>query len=276
MTLAVTHAFQSAKGDGPDTSLIQPSNWNASHTMTCATDKLLGRTTAGTGPVEEITISDYFQTLLASANAAALVTLLGIGAFTTGDVKLTLKNIADAGWVLMDDGTIGNAGSGASTRSNADTATLYALIWTNFSNSLAPVTGGRGANAPADFAAGKPIKLLRVLGRALAASGNGAGLSNRTLGAFTGEEGHTLIVAEMPSHNHGGDTENATHSHTYVDSGSGSDTVQSGGGASVADNNGPTKTTDSNTHKHDIPNQGGNDPHNNMQPTVFLNVMVKL
>lgn len=32
--MAVTHAFTSAKADGGDTTLVQPSNWNANHTIT--------------------------------------------------------------------------------------------------------------------------------------------------------------------------------------------------------------------------------------------------
>jgi len=31
--MPVTHAFQSAKQDGPDSTLVQPSNWNAGHSV---------------------------------------------------------------------------------------------------------------------------------------------------------------------------------------------------------------------------------------------------
>lgn len=55
MAVSLKHAFQSAKSDGPDNTLVQPSDWNAEHTLTQATGKLLGRTTAGTGATEEIT-----------------------------------------------------------------------------------------------------------------------------------------------------------------------------------------------------------------------------
>lgn len=56
MTVSLKHAFTSAKADGGDTTLVQPSNWNAEHTLTMATNKLLGRSTAGTGAAEEISI----------------------------------------------------------------------------------------------------------------------------------------------------------------------------------------------------------------------------
>lgn len=55
MAVSLKHAFTSAVADSSDTSLVQPSNWNAEHTVTCATGKLLGRASAGTGAVEEIT-----------------------------------------------------------------------------------------------------------------------------------------------------------------------------------------------------------------------------
>ena len=52
----------------------------------------------------------------ASANARCKAS----GTVTTGDAKLTLKTTADAGWVMMDDGTIGDGSSGASTRTNPE------------------------------------------------------------------------------------------------------------------------------------------------------------
>lgn len=94
--------------------------------------------------------------------------------FLTGDGKFTWRTTADAGWVLANDGTIGDATSGATNRANADCLDLYTLLY-GYADALAPVIGGRGANAAADWAAHKPIRLLRVAGRALA--GLGAAIS---------------------------------------------------------------------------------------------------
>ena len=55
MTISLKHTFQSAKADGPDASQVQPSNWNSEHDLTCSTAVILGRTTASTGAVEELT-----------------------------------------------------------------------------------------------------------------------------------------------------------------------------------------------------------------------------
>jgi len=112
--------------------------------------------------------------------AADPVTALGIASkqyvdanFSTGDVKLTLKTVADTSWILMDDKTIGNAASSATGRANADTSALFTLLWTNIIDTWAPVSSGRGASAAADYAANKTIALPKTLGRALAGYGTG-------------------------------------------------------------------------------------------------------
>ena len=57
MTVSLKHAFASPKTDGADSTLVQPSNWNAEHSLQLATNRLLGRTTAGTGVAEEISVA---------------------------------------------------------------------------------------------------------------------------------------------------------------------------------------------------------------------------
>lgn len=79
MTLSFKHAFQSAKGDGPDPTRVQPSNWNAEHTVTMATGKVLGRVSASTGAVEEIDWTSFGRAILNGASYAAIRTLLSLG-----------------------------------------------------------------------------------------------------------------------------------------------------------------------------------------------------
>lgn len=122
-----------------------------------------------------------------------------VSGFSTGDAKLTLKTSADTGWIMATDGTIGNASSGA-TYANANALALYTLLWTNVSNTYAPVTGGRGASAAADWAAQKPIALTKVLGRMLAVAGAGSGLTSRVLGQTGGAETQTLGTANLPAY----------------------------------------------------------------------------
>lgn len=94
--------------------------------------------------------------------------------FSAGDVKLSMKSVADTGWVLMNDGTIGSATSGGTTRANADTEDLYTIIYNAITDTWAPVIGGRGASAAADFAANKALTLPKALGRALCGYGTGS------------------------------------------------------------------------------------------------------
>lgn len=229
--------------------------------------------------------------------------------FQTGDVKMTLAAVAPTGWVLMNDGTIGSAASGASTRAHADTSALYTLIWNNVADAWAPVTGGRGASAAADFAANKPLKLPRALGRALAGAGTGAGLTGRALGSFVGTENHQLAESEMPAHIHGANTDaQGVHAHTgltdvqgehihnlntqgigfqggiyWIDpaqgglhDGQGKITVAVTTPAGSHQHNVNTNAAGLHAHNVGIAATGGSGAHNNMQPTLFLNVLVKL
>lgn len=83
----------------------------------------------------------------------------------TGDVKESYNNFYPYGWIRLDDGTIGASGSASTNRANYDTFPLYNLIWNTISRTYAPVVGGAGVSAVADFLASKPIYLPKNLGR---------------------------------------------------------------------------------------------------------------
>ena len=85
----------------------------------------------------------------------------------TGDFKTSMSTIAPLDWVPCNNGSIGSAGSPASTRANIDTWPLYNLLWTNVNNAFASVGGGRGASAIDDFNANKAMVLPQALGQAL-------------------------------------------------------------------------------------------------------------
>jgi hypothetical protein len=178
-----------------------------------------------------------------------------LGTFTTGDAKPTYKTTADPGWVLIsaDPYTIGSASSGANF-ADATAADLYSLLWTNVSNSFAPVSGGRGVSAAADFAANKTLGIPKLLGRALCIAGAGTGLTLRSLGQTLGEETHTMTLAELVAH---------THTYTRF-----LNFTNFAGGAATLSNNSSTSDNTGST--------GSSTPFNVMQPSSFLNVMVKL
>lgn len=79
--------------------------------------------------------------------------------FATGDCLWLDYQGTRTGWVRDNGRTIGSATSGATERANADASALFTYLWTNFSNTICAVSGGRGANAAADYATSKTIAL---------------------------------------------------------------------------------------------------------------------
>lgn len=106
----------------------------------------------------------------------------------SGDVRISMNKFQPFGWIPCNDGSIGSASSGATTRANIDTFFLYKTIWDGVSNTFAPVTGGRGATSQADFAANKPLFLTKTLGRAI------AGTWTPTALTFTADAGTDLLT----------------------------------------------------------------------------------
>lgn len=139
------------------------------------------------------------------AAGAGWASLSTLGGFTTGDAKVSLKASAPPGWILADDGSIGNAGSNATTRANIDTNDLFGTVWTGVSNSFAQVRDSsgtpvaRGPSAASDFAGLRQILIPKVLGRALVIAGSGQGLTPRALGSTFGTESNAIAQANLPA-----------------------------------------------------------------------------
>jgi hypothetical protein len=179
-----------------------------------------------------------------------------------GDVKTSLLSSPPAGWLAMNDTTIGNTGSGATT-AGAFTFQLYKTIWDGIDNAWAPVsTVSRGASAIADFLAGVTIKMPRSLGRALAGAGAGAGLTSRALGQYLGSE--VITIAAMPLHNHPGSTVNLAVGNQG--------TNPTGFNTSANNNSSPLIIAPQGGGILNV--QGAAD--GNMEPTSYFNVFIKL
>lgn len=206
-------------------------------------------------------------------------TIIANSAFTTGDTKITFKTTADTGWIMGAQGSIGDGSSSATIRANADVENLFLLFWNNFSNALAPVSGGRGISAAADWASHKRLTLPELWGRALGFAGAGTGLTSRSFGAVTGNETVTLAANQIPS---------ITSTVTASGSVSGTTTAHvvtltsstTGGGAfgfnPVASLSGGAISGSASVTGTATSNNTGSTAVNMMQPTVFLNIMIKL
>lgn len=127
MTVSLKHAFQSAKSDGSDPSVVQPSNWNAEHQLTCASNKVLGRASAGNGAVEEITCTSIGRSLLAASSYADIVSQLDLTsqittALPAGMIMPFAAATAPTDWLICNGAAV----------SRTTYARLFAVIGTTW------------------------------------------------------------------------------------------------------------------------------------------------
>jgi len=161
-----------------------------------------------------------------------------------------------SGWLLCDGGTIGDASSGAGSES-ADYETLFNLIKTLYGNAGTEV-----------FADGDTVLLPDLRGRVVAGkddmggtaanhlTGLSGGVIGSTLGGTGGSQSHLLTATQsgLPAHSHtqgvqttGGNIENFA-------------------GGSPAGKYSSTGT---------VAAQDASSAHNNVQPTIILNYIIK-
>lgn len=155
------------------------------------------------------------------------------GAATTGALQFRLTSETQSGWVIANATTIGGPTSNATQRANNDCANLFAWHWNNFPNTTCPVftSAGapttRGANAAADFAANKQIQVydkrgkgvigVDTMGGAPTTRLNGVPVTSgsaTTPGSVIGENLHTLLTSEAPSHQHDVFLRDPGHTHS--------------------------------------------------------------
>lgn len=175
-----------------------------------------------------------------------------------------------AGYVWANGNTLGNASSNGTNRANADTQALFNIFWENSTLQLFTSAGStiaRGASAAADFAANRAIAAIDKRERASIGVGTMGGTSTpgrvtsastgggnaTTLGGTGGAETHSLTAGENGAHTH-----NIT---THSAGGTVSQLVGGGGGSSSS------QVSDS---------AGAGSAHNNMQPSIACNYIIKL
>lgn len=198
---------------------------------------------------------------------------------TVGDTKFSVVGQDHMGWLKCD-------GRALSTSSYNF---LFQVIGYNF--------GGSGSTFNLPNAQG------RVPGAIGQAQTDDVNPTNTwVLGDLSGTETHKLSIAELPSHNHGTDASNDIsgnnltgvaglhthsitdpgHTHSYVNQAN-DQTVSALPGETAADQEDIGQTTGSSTtgitidlsgnHQHSIATQGGDQVHNNIQPTIFIGNM---
>lgn len=166
----------------------------------------------------------------AYADAAAAATTV----VPTGALSAYVGTTAPAGWVLASGLTMGNGASGGTGRANADTETLFTLLWNSMADAQAAVSGGRGASAAADYAANKTIVIPDLRGRAIFGKDDmGGSAASRLTNGNSGVTGSTLGYTggdeRIAGHTHTG----PSHTHTFT-TGAESGHTHSAGSYSVA------------------------------------------
>lgn len=156
---------------------------------------------------------------------------------------------------------ITSAGSGTITVSGQDEGSCTNMTISSVVGSAVTVTGS-GITLPIVNTAitvecdSGLFFLPDMRGRTAIGAGQGTGLTDRTLAQAFGEENHTLSISEMPSH---------THSILRTNNGAAGGT----NGIAWNPNISSTTTIANNT------STGGGGSHNNIQPSLALNYIIK-
>lgn len=220
------------------------------------------------GIIQLATLADILSN---NNNKAVTPDLMRTYGFVTGDGKEHWGANLQAGWVWADGKTIGNTASNATNRANPDTESLFKYFWASYPafpiyNSSGSVVS-RGASADADWASNRAIPVIDKRGRVSAGkdnmggtsagrlSGQTGGVNGNVLGNAGGTETHSLNGNENGPHSHG-------YNYSYWNPPEGG--IQGGQGGGVTFSSSTTSSS------------GSGSPHNNVQPTIICNYVVKL
>lgn len=135
MPLSVKHVKTSDKADGQDSSLLQPSDWNADHSFKVEAKRLVGNSAASEGAAQSIALSDDFKledSLLSLTEEGQIIfadNLIDTTTVTWAKTATEIKaNVPDDAITLakLENGTQGDVlyygASGAPTRLPAGSA----------------------------------------------------------------------------------------------------------------------------------------------------------
>lgn len=205
-----------------------------------------------------------------------IIDVASTGATVTGSLDATV--IKQGAYRLIPAGVIVPYGGSSAPDGwllcygQAVSRTTYADLFTAFSTTYGSGDGSTTFNLPdlrGRVAAGKDDMGGSSANRLTDQSG---GLNGDTLGDTGGAETHTLLEAELPAHVHAQTAQQPTVPYTIrgdLQGGGGSGAVQQlDGGVS-------TLTTTADASPGDTASVGSGTAHNNVQPTIILNYIVK-
>lgn len=124
MAIEIKHKFQSTVPDGADGSVVRPSNWNDTHDIEMAGQRLLGRSATGTGVAQEVSLGNGLE-----FSSGAIVVRLGTGLTFASGV------ITASGYLPLGGGTMtGDLGMGGKKITNVDLTSTHAVLKDEGSN----------------------------------------------------------------------------------------------------------------------------------------------
>jgi microcystin-dependent protein len=147
--------------------------------------------------------------------------------------------------------------------------TTYSALFTLFSTTYGTGDGSTTFNVP--DVTGRVTAMKEASATRLTSTYFGG--TSTSLGAVGGLESHTLTTAQLASHSHG--VTDPGHTHTISPAAAKSDSAVQSTGFSFA-GSGSISATQSNTTGISINNAGSGNAHNNVQPTIICNKLLRV
>lgn len=215
MAISLKHAFTSNVADSGNAALVQPSNWNAEHTLSAAANTIIGAVTAG--PVTEITCTSAGRDLLDDADTAAQRTTLGLAIGTNVQAW-----DADLDAIAAISGTSGLLRKTAANTWSLDTNSYLTTVslTSNVTGTLPIANGGTNATT----ANGALTNLVGYQTIATAAGTTTLTVSSPSVTVFTGSTTQTVQLPDAATLQLG-------QTFTIVNNSTGTLTVQTFAGA---------------------------------------------
>lgn len=237
-----------------------------------ATARLLGRKTASAGVTEEVSLTEVLDFIGSAAQGDILYrgasSWARLAAGTSGQFLKTLGSGANPAWDAAGSGSPAGmlapyAGATAPSgwlfaAGQAVSRASYADLFSAIGTAYGAGDGSTTFNVP-DLRGRVPAGRDDMGGSAAnRITSGGSGITGTSLGSAGGTETHTLTTAQLASHSH-------SHSHSYTAYTSGGNATPSCGSAG---NVGATTSTDATA-------AGSGNAHQNTQPTIIANYIIK-